>query len=316
MAISFLAPSRYLFGGKTVSLVDGKCEATPSFHYEKYDLAKTALFVLALPICEVLGCTLKGLSFLSKETRQEYATIKQSLCDITLSSKFNFYRRVGISNLHSKNLAPCLALVRPTILSEVHQKEVNAFREVSELLNEHGIVFWLDCGSCLGAYRYGGMIPWDSDIDIAILSPDHLNARKVLSKLDPERFQIQDWSSYNYPQTFLKIYLKETKTFIDIYQHDIDPEKRTLAYFYTFKDSLIPDSWKKGELAMTKPVPYDIVFPLHQATFDGIVTWVPNQLENYLHYEFGPNLSPTMVWDEKTQAYLKFKDHPYWKLVE
>jgi phosphorylcholine metabolism protein LicD len=218
--------------------------------------------------------------------------------------------------LHSDNLAPCLGLVRPSILSEVHQKEVSAFREVCGLLHEHGIVYWLDCGSCLGAYRYGGMIPWDSNIDISILSPDHLNVRKVLSKLDPEKFQIQDWSSYKYPQTFLKLYLKETKTFIDIYQHDIDPENRTLTYFYTFKDSFIPDSWKKGELAMTKPVPYDVVFPLQKATFDGMVTWVPNQLEAYLHYEFGHNLSPTMVWDEKTQAYLKVKDHPYWKLVE
>jgi phosphorylcholine metabolism protein LicD len=312
----FLAPSRYLFGGKNVFLVDGTYEMTPSFNYEKYDLIKSALFVVALPICEVLGCTLKGLSFLSKETRQEYGTIKQSLRDKTLSSKFHVYRRLGISNLHSKNLAPCLGLVRPTILSEVHQKEVEAFREVSELLNEHGIIFWLDCGSCLGAYRYGGMIPWDSDIDISILSPDHINVRKVLSKLDSERFQIQDWSSYKYPQTFLKLYLKETKTYIDIYQFDINPENRTLAYFYTFKDSLIPDSWKRVELAMTKPIPYDTVFPLNKATFDGIVTWVPNQLEAYLHYEFGSNLSPTMVWDEKTQAYLKVKDHPYWKLVE
>ncbi len=311
----FLAPSRYLFGGKTAAIRNGKYEVSLSFSYEKYDGVKTALSVFALPVCEVLGCTLKGISFLSEKTRNDYKHLSELLHEEAVISQ-EFYHLKGLPILHSKKTAPCLGLVRPSVLPEIHQKEIKAFREVCQLLNDHGIVYWLDCGSCLGAYRYGGMIPWDFDIDISILSPDHENVKKILSKLDPEKFQVQDWSSYKYPQTFLKLYLKETKTLIDVYQHDIDPDNRTLTYFYTYKDSFMPDSWKKGELAMTKPIPYDVVFPLRKATFDGMVTWVPNQLEEYLHYKYGPNLSPTMVWDEKTQAYLKVKDHPYWKLIE
>jgi phosphorylcholine metabolism protein LicD len=312
----FLAPSRYLFGGKTATFQNGEWEVSHSFSYEKYDGVKTLLSMIALPISEVIGSIFKGLSFLSQETRQNYTAVSQFLKDKTLSPQFESYQQKGISFLHCDKLAPCLGLVRPSVLPEIHQKEIKAFQEVCQLLNDHEIVYWLDCGSCLGAYRYGGMIPWDFDIDLSILSPDHLNVKKVLSKLDPERFQIQDWSSYKYPKTFLKLYLKETKTLIDIYQHDINPENRTLTYFYTFKNSFIPDSWKKGELAMTKPVPYDVVFPLQKATFDGITTWVPHQLEEYLHYKYGPNLSPTMIWNESTQSYRKVKDHSYWKLVE
>ncbi len=309
----FLTPSRYLFGGKKIN---GNGEASSSFSYRNYDGLKTTVSLIALPVCEILGCTFKGISFLFKKTRQDYKTISQSLQDKTLFDNHEIYRKKGIAHLHSDKTAPCLGYVRPSVLPEIHQLEVKAFQDVCKILNEHHIVYWLDCGSCLGAYRYGGMIPWDLDIDLAILSPDHHNVRKILSKLDPERFQIQDWSSYKYPNSFLKLYLKETKTLIDVYHNDIDPESRTLNYFFTYKDSFMPQSWKKGELSMTKPIPYDVIFPLQKATFDGIVTWVPNQLEEYLHYKYGPNLSPTMIWDEKNQSYRKVKDHPYWNMVE
>jgi hypothetical protein len=49
---------------------------------------------------------------------------------------------------------------------------------------------------------------------------------------------------------------------------------------------------------------------------NGMVTWVHNRPKEYLLYQYGPNLSHTMVWDEKTQVYLKVKNHPYWNLVE
>ncbi|MBS0649209.1 MAG: LicD family protein [Verrucomicrobia bacterium] len=312
----FLSPSRYLFGGKNAALHEGKCETSPSFEYREYDGLKTTLSILALPVSEVLGCTFKGISFLFKSTRTNYEALSQSLQDTLVISQLEYYRKQGIAEFHCAEKAPCLGYVRPSVLPKVHQMEVGAFREVCQLLNAHKIIFWLDCGSCLGAYRYGGMIPWDFDIDISIFSADHENVKKILSKLDPERFQIQDWSSYKYPHTFLKLYLKETKTLIDIYHYTLDSKDRTLTYFYTYKDSAMPDSWKKGELIMTKPVPYDVVFPLKKTTFDGIETWAPHQIEEFLHYKYGANLTPTMIWDEKSQTYRKVKDHPYWKLVE
>lgn len=312
----FLIPSRYLFGGKKIQQDENGLKITPEFSYDKSDGVKTIGSILALPISELLGCTFKGAALLSKKTREDYSALYQSLESQKLISKLDFYKTQGILTFHSEEKASCLGFIRPSVLPENHQIELKAFREICKLLDEHGIVYWLDCGSCLGTYRYGGMIPWDQDIDIAILSPDHENVRKILSCLDPERFQIQDWSSYKYPQSFLKLYLKETKTLIDIYHYNLDAKTQTATYFFTFKDSLMPASWKKGELAMTKPVPYKVLFPLQRATFDGIPTWVPQKLEAYLKLKYGENLSPTMIWDEKTQSYKKVKDHPYWKIVE
>lgn len=312
----FLAPSRYLFGGKNVQLHQGNYQLTSSFRYGKYDWLKTTVSILSFPVTEIFGCLFKGSAFLFSDTRKNYQLLYQMVEETHLTPHYNDYLQQGVSTFTSNEFAPCLNLQRPSVLPEKHRIELKAFQEVCELLDNHGIIYWLDCGSCLGAYRHGGMIPWDDDIDISILAADHENVKKILRTLDPDQYQIQDWSSYRYPQTFMKLYIKQTKTLIDIYHYTLDPVTRQATYFYTYKDSPLPEAWKKFELVMTKPLPYETLFPLKKTVFDGIPTWVPNQIEQFLQMKYGENLSPVMIWDEPSQTYRKVKDHPYWTLFD
>src|SRR3989338_8924354 len=43
--------------------------------------------------------------------------------------------------------------------------------DVSLVLSEFDVVHWLHYWSLLGALRYGALLPWDDDVDLAILSP-------------------------------------------------------------------------------------------------------------------------------------------------
>lgn len=310
----FLAPSRYLFAGKTIKITgEEEYEVSQSFHYQKLHWFKTFVSLIALPVSEVLGSTFKGLALLSPEVRKRHQKISKLMKSSHLKSYLNSYREKGIETFHSDSFIPCQGHTRPSRLTKKQTIELKALKEVVNLLNAHNIIYWIDCGTCLGAYRYGGTIPWDWDMDISIFLSDHDNVKKLLSTLDPEKYQIQDWSSYSKPKTFLKLYVKETKNFIDIYHYDLNPEERTTGYVFTYMDSPFPHSWKKAELKCIKPVKYEDMFPLKKAHFDGLVLWAPNNVVAFLQSKYGENLDPAKVWDEATQTYKKVENHPYYQ---
>jgi phosphorylcholine metabolism protein LicD len=311
----FLTPSHYLFAGKKIHFKDPDAhdyEVVQRFNYRQLHWLKTLVSIIALPIGQVVGASLKGLAYLSPEVRSRHSKIKQTLTSALVNSCHEIYRQKGLSAFHCDEYIPCQSHKRPSHLTKKQKIEIQALKDMTELLDAHQIIYWIDCGTCIGAYRYGGIIPWDWDIDISILLPDHDNVKKVLSQLDPNKYQIQDWSSYSKPKTFLKLYVKETKNFIDIYHYDINEKERTVSYFFTYLESPFPYSWKKAELKCMPPLKYEEVFPLKKAKFDHLTVWAPNNVVAFLQSKYGQNLDPTMVWDEETKTYKKVEDHPYY----
>lgn len=309
-----LTPCRYLLGGTDVMQKMDHYSTIPSCNYKDLDGFKTTLSALALPVSLTMGSAIKGMSHLFAKTRHAHHRFKTWKEGFRLTSNNNKYRILGIETLFSDSRATSLNYPRPSKLAKKRQIELQAFKEICHLFKKHEIVFWLDCGSALGAYRHEGMIPWDDDIDISIIADDHENVRKLLETLDPEKYQVQDWSSCLHPQTFIKFYIKETKTLIDIYHYKLDPKAQTATYFYTYQDTPLPRKWKRFEEVLTEPIPYGVMFPLKHVDFDGIDVWVPNDLKTFLHFKYGEDLSPTMIWDEASQSYLKVMNHPYWQL--
>ena len=61
-------------------------------------------------------------------------------------------------------------------------------KEVSKQLQAENINFYLIGGSSIGALRHQGFIPWDDDIDIAIMRRDFDKAEKALADLGDKMF--------------------------------------------------------------------------------------------------------------------------------
>ncbi len=57
----------------------------------------------------------------------------------------------------------------PATLARLQDVLRGMLDDLSALCAKHGIPWWTDAGTTIGALREGGMIPWDDDIDLSLI---------------------------------------------------------------------------------------------------------------------------------------------------
>ena len=315
-----LIPFQYLFAGRVaIPVTDREGHIEEYLFRQRYDYSKDYAFrttaaVVALPVSLVAGTIVKAAAYTSKLTRDHYLAMQESLTKTT--SKIELYRKLGIaivSDEEMMEIEPPRFSRRPGEEKKLHLDK-KALREIARLLKQNQIPFWIDCGTCLGAQRYGGVIPWDNDIDLSVLEPDFENVRNALSQLDPNKYVAQDWSNRDRPNTYIRVYVKETRNHIDIYHFRIDPIAKTVKYIISSENSaFLPKSWKDRERKVCVDTPFDQIFPLKKVKFDGVDVYVPNKTVQYLQARYGQNIDPVKVFNPVTNVYEKDLSHPYWK---
>lgn len=317
-ANTLLVPFQYLFAGKeAVQNEDGSWKITQKFEYTQNLFPKTMASIALLPTSLILGSSLKALSFLSSKTKERYASLSEHVRSTKTKSNALLYRQMGmeIGNLETAPFIESLGYQRRPGDENHMLKAKECLRDIAKVFNEDNIPWWVDCGTLLGAYRYGGIIPWDYDIDIAVLLPDHENVRRSLNRLDPAKYMVQDWSGRDFPDTFFKVYVRETKDLIDIYFYKIDANEKVCQYIFALDHNIFFFEWyKKGERRFERPAPFDHIFPLKKAMFDGIEVLVPNKIIPFLQRYYGENLSPVKIYDPRTNRFEKDLNHPYWQI--
>lgn len=312
-----LSPTQYLLAGKqAIQQSDGSWKFVQKFDYnDGLFWIKSASSLFALPPTLLLGSAIKGISLLDKEGSKHYTSLVAARNSKETHSQIDRYEAMGMElNAPDVEWLTPLGCLRRAEDKNKMQVEKRALYEIGDILNQAGIPWWVDCGTCLGAYRYGGSIPWDWDIDIAVLLPDFQNVLHALNRLDPNQYMVQDWSSRDHPDSFIKVYLKETGTLIDIYHFAIDPEKKELSYIFSLETNMFfPEWFKIRERRFKAPVSFNTVFPLKKALFDGVEVFVPNDTKTYLQRYYGENLNPAKIYDPVTANYEKDLSHPYWQ---
>ncbi len=72
---------------------------------------------------------------------------------------------------------------------EVKRVQIGILDYVDQYCREHGIKYWIDYGTLLGAVRHGGYIPWDDDIDISMLRSDYEKFKQSFNASGEQRYQ-------------------------------------------------------------------------------------------------------------------------------
>lgn len=132
---------------------------------------------------------------------------------------------------------------------ELQLRSVGLLRAIDKVCREHGIQYYVIAGTLLGAVRGGGFIPWDDDIDIALLRKDYDMLMAHWKEWLPKPFAIVNHeTSPRYPKYFAK--LEDTDTtlveriylgyaggvYMDIFALDDVPDSKFLRaiHFYKF----------------------------------------------------------------------------------
>ena len=101
----------------------------------------------------------------------------------------------------------------PGALRRVQLVQVEILKAIAAICEEFGLTWFVDGGTCLGAVRHQGFIPWDDDIDIGLPYKDY----QVFCEIAPRVFEGTDLGLYthaktpNYPPLFAKVYKKGTR---------------------------------------------------------------------------------------------------------
>lgn len=85
-------------------------------------------------------------------------------------------------------------------LEELKVIELDILKVFRSFCEEHGIRYFLACGTLLGAIRYKKFIPWDDDVDVLVPREDY--DRLLASFRDCERYRLYAFErnqKYRYP---------------------------------------------------------------------------------------------------------------------
>lgn len=73
----------------------------------------------------------------------------------------------------SYRLVKGLVSMERIMIDDMKRIELDLLDEIDRVCRAHGITYFIAYGTLLGAVRHGGFIPWDDDVDIAMLREDY-----------------------------------------------------------------------------------------------------------------------------------------------
>lgn len=118
---------------------------------------------------------------------------------------------------------------------------LDIYKDVAALCDKHGLTYMMSGGTCLGAVRHQGFIPWDDDLDIMMPRKDYDTLIVLIEegKLGP-KYEFTYPNKRNDANTvFLKIFRRNSK---DVEIHNVNTPFPKGIYLDVFALDAVPKS--------------------------------------------------------------------------
>lgn len=82
-------------------------------------------------------------------------------------------------------------------VAQVHEQLLDIMKEIDRICRKYEIPYYLTGGSCLGAVRHNGFIPWDDDMDLGMMYDDYVRFVEACKKeLPNEHYYFQCFDTH------------------------------------------------------------------------------------------------------------------------
>lgn len=100
-------------------------------------------------------------------------------------------------------------------MNELQRKEFEMLKIFIDICDQLGLKYFLVCGSALGAVKYGGFIPWDDDVDVALPRKDYEIFCEKAQELLPEYLFLQNYHTDKYYPLFMSKIRDSRTTYVE-----------------------------------------------------------------------------------------------------
>lgn len=174
---------------------------------------------------------------------------------------------------------PKLKLTKPSTIKILYQMLYDMHR----IFTKNDLTYWVDAGTLLGAVRHKGVIPWDDDLDVGILSKDIKKFLRLKNQFKKCGYSICEvWFGYKIYYTKRKKVKAEGETqcysfpFIDVFIY-----KKISGNKYHFSRKAARETWPKETWYKQN------LFPLKKYQFGSYKVFGPNKYINHFNRYFG-----------------------------
>ena len=133
---------------------------------------------------------------------------------------------------------------------ELHQVLLAAMKDIDKICRENGLKYFLYAGTLLGAVQHKGFIPWDDDIDLAMLPDDFDQLAAIIQKDYQDEYTVSTYESDpNWYSAVNKIYINGTKLLFE-HSGESTPFFIDICILHSVPDGKLQRFWQRKQLEL------------------------------------------------------------------